>query len=291
MGFYGMGEIIILLLVIVLAIVASVGGLALPGCSDSCGDVKVPYPFGTTEECSRNPDFLLNCNTTTTHTALMRGNLKVISISLQGQLKIQMFVARKCYYQSGHFKSSVSAKLRTASHTVSSTENKFVAVGCDTYGYLNSFQDNGKSSTGCLSRCNRNTPDLETNKGNCSGIGCCQVDIPRGMNNISIEAYSFNNHTNVWDINNCSYAFVVERGWYKYSYDNLQYLPKEMVPMVFDWAIGDETCEIAKQNTTKYACKGPNTKCSNSTNGSGYRCECKEGFKGNPYLPRGCQGL
>ena len=42
----------------------------------------------------------------------------------------------------------------------------------------------------------------------CSGIGCCQIDISKGMQNITLAANSFNKHTKVWDFNPCSFAFI-----------------------------------------------------------------------------------
>ncbi|KAL4372077.1 hypothetical protein AHAS_Ahas06G0229700 [Arachis hypogaea] len=70
------------------------------------------------------------------------------------------------------------------SFTISSKDNKFISVGCDTFGYLNSFYDNNTGySTGCLTRCYGN--NVEIKDGDCSGIGCCQVDIPPGMRKVS----------------------------------------------------------------------------------------------------------
>ena len=41
-------------ILLVMATAATEFPLALPNCPDSCGDVKILYPFGTTEGCYLN---------------------------------------------------------------------------------------------------------------------------------------------------------------------------------------------------------------------------------------------
>ena len=130
---------------------------------------------------------------------------------------------------------------------------------------------------GYLSKCQKISNVVN---GTCSGIGCCDVQIPEGMKNV--------NFTKVWDFNPCSYAFIIRVDKFKFSSDyliSLQY--NRTFPMVLDWAIGSETCEVA-QNKANYLC-GANTTCSNLKNQFGYRCKCKDGYEGNPYLS--CQGI
>ena len=62
------------------------------------------------------------------------------------------------------------------------------------------------------------------------------------------------------------------------------------VPLVLDWVVGKVTCREAMRNTTAYACVSSNSVCVDSVNDYGYMCNCSQGYKGNPYLPGGCQG-
>ena len=166
-----------------------------------------------------------------------------------------------------------------------------MAVGYDTYAYLNGKLNGSEFSTGCLSRC-KNIQSIVD--GNCSGIGCCQIPIPEGLKcvSFSFRAYNFNRYEDVWDFSPCSYAFIIQEDKFKFSSDNLTSLGNtRSLPMVLDWAVGNESCE-ATQNKENCLC-GINSICIalNPNSGPGYCCNYKAGYEGNPYLKDGCQGI
>ena len=297
MGFLGMLMQVIWVCVILSATMAAAAiafPIALPNCSDRCGNVRIPYPYGTTKGCYLNDTaifgyYFIDCTTTNAYGQPQPkiGNINVSSISMEeGEIEVRINNSLDCYYKSGVSQKYYNQTLTLPTFTVSATKNKFVAVGCDTYAYLNGDLNGQNFSMGCLSICQ--TINKIVN-GRCSGIGCCEMPIPEGMKNVDFEAYSFkNSHTQVWNFSPCSYAFIVRADEFKFSSDyliSLQY--NRAFPMVLDWAIGNETCEVA-QNKANYLC-GANTTCSNLKNQVGYRCKCKDGYEGNQYLS--CQGI
>ena len=296
MGFYSMLVLVTWVGVMLAAIMAAAAiayPLALPNCSDSCGDVKIPYPFGTTEGCywKESGDFFINCSKSSGQPQPMNEDVHVTNISIEGEMNILMYNAIDCYDQSGTPLEEINTKTGLTSDRSFpvSIKNKFVAVGCDTYAYLNGILNEEPFSTGCLSKCN-NTHNIVN--GSCSGIGCCHIDIPEGLTEIDFAAYSFNNHSDVWSFNPCSFAFIIQKDKFDFSSAYLTSLQNNRTfPMVFDWAIGNETCDVAR-NKENYIC-GANSNCSDLKYGSapGYRCKCKEGYDGNPYLKDGCQGI
>jgi hypothetical protein len=258
--------------------------LARPNCSDRCGDVEIPFPFGITDGCYLNDYFALTCNQSSG--VVQRIKIIVTNISIQGQLEILMYVAHQCFNESGMLQSNNNTFLNVPAYTISNTQNVLMAVGCDTYAFLNGFQNNDPFHMGCMSTCVNITNIVNQS---CSGIGCCQVDIPPGLKMFTLQANSFHNHTRILSFNPCSYAFVVRKDQFSFSSDYLYTLKDiETFPMVLDWAVGNETCEFA-QSKSDYVCGG-NSTCYDPDNGYGYRCKCKDGYNGNPYLQLGCQG-
>ena len=213
MGFHSMLVLVTwvgMMLTAIMAAATIAYPLALPNCSDSCGDVKVPYPFGTTKGCYWNESikFFIDCSNSSGQHQPMIGNLRVTSISIEGEMNIMMYNSINCYNQWGTpLSNNTEPGLWVPSYTVSGTKNKFVAVGCDTYAFLNGTLKDAPFTIGCLSKCT-DTRNIEN--GNCSGIGCCHIDIPEGLKDIDFAAYSYNNHSDVWSFNPCSFAFIIQ---------------------------------------------------------------------------------
>ena len=280
------------LLLVLIFLAATATSKPNSNCIDSCGSLSIPYPFGTSVGCYLDESFLITCNQTfeTPKPFLRRGNIEVLNISLDGELRISTFVAHHCYNQSGLLSSKIRSELTLSNFPISNKKNKFTAVGCDTVALIKGTQGMNYT-TGCISLCD--SVDSVEN-GSCSGIGCCQTSIPAGVADFIVRLGSYNNYSKVLDFNPCGFAFVVEENAYSFSSLDLKnFSNRETVPVVLDWAVGSdssETCPDAQRNSTSYACKAANSECYNSTNGPGYRCKCSSGFQGNPYLLHGCQG-
>ncbi|KAG5584888.1 hypothetical protein H5410_045322 [Solanum commersonii] len=272
--------------------------IASPNCNERCGDVNIPFPFGMTADCALHNQFLVTCNYSFHPPQPFLGNrrIEITSISLSGQLKVLQFISRDCYRAGISTDNNQPFIVLPSLLTVNNPANSFIAVGCDTYaivrGYYTKFGTKIEYLpyiTGCMSMCN-SIDDVVHDT--CSGVGCCKTSIPKGAWNVTITLSSYYNYNDT-DIKNdlsCSYAFVVDQANFSFSKTYLSSLQKaEKLPLVLDWAIGEETCEIAKINSTTYGCKSKNSDCQDNSNG--YPFSCMQGYDGNPYLKDGCQGI
>ncbi|KAK8706174.1 hypothetical protein V6N13_049749 [Hibiscus sabdariffa] len=271
-------------------IATSVAAQPKPGCQTHCGNITIPYPFGTgSAECYINGSFLISCNTSfdPPKAFLATTDIQVLHISVDGYLRIQYPVGYDCYNSSGS-SAYFSTGFTLEKFFISHTRNKFTAIGCDTYAYVEGFS--GRTySTGCVSFCYDETDVVN---GSCFGIGCCQTVIPKGVTDYDVSFGSYWNHSKVLSFNPCSYGFAVEDGAYNFSLSHFldPNFSKKKLPIILDWTIGNESCREARMDPQNYACK-ENTTCIDPENGSGYLCKCVNGFQGNPYLSYGCQDV
>ncbi|KAK5842711.1 wall-associated receptor kinase 2-like [Gossypium arboreum] len=278
-------------IVVLIIFVAEVASQTKPGCSGRCGSLEIPYPFGISEGCSLDDSFLITCNTTFSppRPFLGPGNTPapVLNISLDGELRVSFSVARQCYDASGMLVEETTSSLVSEKFPIS-TRNRFTAVGCDTFAAIAGTRGQN-FTTGCLSLCDQ--MESVTN-GSCAGIGCCQTMIPIETRNFGAAVGGLNNHSTVNSFNPCSFAFLVEEGFYNFSIaDLIDMQNKQDMPVVLDWTVGNITCQEAQKDLTTYACEAANSECLDSNNGPGYRCRCKTGFQGNAYLVDGCQDI
>ncbi|MED6216718.1 hypothetical protein PIB30_010466 [Stylosanthes scabra] len=274
-------------------------------CTQRCGKVDIPFPFGTTMECSLEPKFLVRCTNNNSDPILQDNDRPLRSISLdQGLLRVSLPAAKDCYTGTlKKFKNieSIDWLYDFGSYSMSSSQNEFTTIGCDTLGivvgypYSDSFFDKPYAKT-CLSYCEK-PGDATT--GTCAGTGCCHVDVPGSefKQGLSFISYTFENsllnNSDKIEFSPCGYAFVAEKEYYKFMADDLisNRLKNITVPVVLDWSVGNLTCEEAKKNNSTYACKGMNVVCYPARNRPGYLCNCTTGFQGNPYLPQGCTDI
>ncbi|KAG5248085.1 wall-associated receptor kinase [Salix suchowensis] len=265
---------------------------AKPGCLEKCGNVSVPYPFGVSERsCAMNDYFFMNCNS---NDELFFGkNMPISDISqLEGTVTVRFPAAFSCYNKTG-IETDYSSRWMTlaAPFMFSNTRNIFTATGCDTSARVTNSEFTYGAA--CLSIC---TEYEEMSDGNpCSGSGCCQTSIPKGLKSLNYSLSTYYNYRNVWDFNRCGFAFIADKRSLKISdwpLSRTAKYGKDAYPtdVVIEWVVENKTCQQAKANASAYAC-GANADCTYPEIDQGYRCSCNEGFEGNPYLKEGCQDI
>jgi hypothetical protein len=287
-------ELLLQLVLLLLGAIILAASEPNSNCNRTCGSLHdIPYPFGTSEGCYLNSSFLITCKDSKPFLRLSNESLEVLNVSLEGEIRVKSLIARDCPNKPGYNDSnSYNKQFPLLEYfLVSSTKNKFFGVGSDTYGVINgTLAENKSYLAGCVSVCYR--IDSGSN-GSCEGIGCCQSSIPKELSSFvaTARAGRLLDYPAESKFNKCGFSFVAEEKAYNFSSLDLVNLQnRQTVPVVLDWAVGNETCQDVNKNSTNYACKAAKSTCYNSTNGPGYRCKCPSGYGGNPYLFDGCKG-
>ncbi|PWA69913.1 Concanavalin A-like lectin/glucanase, subgroup [Artemisia annua] len=295
----------------VAASTSNLNNITLPGCQSKCGNLTVPYPFGIVSadsSCSIGPWFNIICNTSfnppkaflpvdlfsTTNIGVFH-RVEVMDISSE-HVRIKNTIASKLYNQSGVVIQNTNSGLVVAnSYFTLSALNKLIVIGCDEFAIISPVSGiEGKNITsGCVSVCS-SVEDVPV--GSCSGMGCCSTSVPAGLNTYIATVSTLNNHKNIWHFNKWGYAFLGEQSAFTFrgasDFTDPDFLNRttNTVPVVLDWVIGSMSC-LDYRNTSDYYCQN-NSICVDFEGGNGgYRCSCKSGYEGNPYLSPGCYDI
>ncbi|CAL5064931.1 unnamed protein product [Urochloa decumbens] len=298
-------------LALLLVVVHWAPATALPSseCKTQCGDVEIPYPFGIGINCSLAGNFDVTCQLDRNgFSKPFIGGHELLNISLTNStIRVLNPITPYCYndttpneaLQNGNL-TMTSDVSRNSPFRFSNSSNKFTVIGCNTLGVFGNNNSDSEYLSGCFSFCGKNmSAQMDSS---CSGMGCCQVAIPKGLefNVVGLGVIKVSNTSQMWKGfgKRCSYAVLMETAAFNFrtTYINTTEfwdMGGGRAPAVLDWSISNATCEVAKQNLTgTYACRSTNSKCVDSIGGSpGYVCSCSQGFEGNPYIPDGCKDV
>ncbi|WOL18081.1 wall-associated receptor kinase 3 [Canna indica] len=266
-------------------------------CSEKCGNVLIPHPFGVEPGCAR-AGFEITCshsNSSSPRAFLGTSEIEVTEISVQqSQARVQIPVSWQCHNESGNDSTSVQEINFNFNgvYKLSNDRNRLTVIGCNSVGFLRSQPDgDGPYPYVYYTACNAYCRDAYSAvDGQCNGVGCCQTSFPPNLKDVYFLFYDFS-HKDFLNFSPCSYTFIVDRDYYNFSAADLKMDKNTSMPLWLDWAVRDSTtCEDAKRSAN-YACRSENSLCSISKDGAGYLCNCSQGYQGNPYLDNGCQDI
>nr|XP_043619868.1 wall-associated receptor kinase 2-like [Erigeron canadensis] len=269
-----------------------------PGCQSKCGNVTIPYPFGIGPGCFHSYWFEVFCKNQLNPPKAFVGETKTLQILEFSDytFRVPSKVASQCYDNFGNLTQDdpiVSSDLPPGSPFTVSLKNQLTLIGCDDLAMIKDLIQANYTS-GCIALCSK--PGDVVN-GSCLGVGCCQTSITKAMNLYYITLRSaVNNHINISTFDPCAYSFLAEpniftfNGVSDFTDPNFKNRTEASVTLLVDWVIGNLSCSEAR--TAGVLTCHANSQCIDSDTGvPGYRCECNEGYMGQPYLEPGCHDI
>ncbi|KAL8459679.1 hypothetical protein ACS0TY_036974 [Phlomoides rotata] len=97
MGFLGLQ---ILAILVIFASPSSPAAIPKPDCPDHCGNVTIPFPFGTSPDCYLYDEFFVNCSNSFNppKAFLTNSEIEITNISvINGTLTVLQTIGFDCY--------------------------------------------------------------------------------------------------------------------------------------------------------------------------------------------------
>nr|POE70268.1 wall-associated receptor kinase-like 8 [Quercus suber] len=285
-------RITFLLLLTTYELAEAAAPIAKPNCSDSCGDIYIPYPFGKTPDCYLNDWFKIVCNETggSLKAFLPSIGMEVLEINITdpynnyyfwndpGLVRVNMpIISSEC--KNGSSRHIGGVNISGSPFFFSSYRDSFISVGCDNLAIMIGI--NPMVVVGCKSNCDNKSMIDDSEFEYCSGFNCCMTAIPSRKSKTGIQVFNASFESG----EECKFAFLADDKWLNSRAKDLSYYVQflEYVPVVLEWTASEfitlDPNELRRRNSAGYP----------TLYGAQYYY-CLKGYQGNSYLSTGCQG-
>ncbi|KAI5595888.1 hypothetical protein BDE02_03G169700 [Populus trichocarpa] len=257
------------LLMLMFQLAKAAAPVAKFGCPDRCGDITIPYPFGTGKDCYKDEWFAVECNKTTNPPRAFISRIKMEVLNISVKTATATVKSPVISFNCTGRKDGGSLDLTGSPFVFSYFRNVFIAVGCDTQVLMSGIEP---QVLGCVPTCgNQQSTNVWLQENNmCSGQNCCQASIPSLLQVFKPTLVS----TNVDQGREaCKLAVLVNTTWFASNIsDPFALQHKDYVPANLGWVMNISDSDISIYCNTYY----------NESFKS--ECACRRGFEGNPYL-------
>ncbi|PWA47235.1 wall-associated receptor kinase, galacturonan-binding domain-containing protein [Artemisia annua] len=243
-----------------------------PGCTQMCGNISIPYPFGIEPNCYLNKWYAVNCTSSKPYLSSLK-NLPLLRIDLYEQM-VLVNVRRSSDCQSPGSNSSrvmnVDLGDTNTPFLFSKSHNKFIVEGCGKA----TISSGGNVLMECTTTCSQQSLTARVKN--------CETHILYYLKTYSVNLTSSGTQTGY---NSCLSAFLAAgESYIGQSVD----MNTSLVPVVLRWTLPNDFSEAScGYNFTRHEL---HTNDSSSVNTA--KCSCwSELDEGNPYISGGCQGI